>query len=341
MEPQDNLPEDDRAEIWLPANRPLRLAVFTRRPDVLRPLFEANRRLSTTVFSPSEYNPKPQADIMLLDEMTAPVPPQIPALWIAPPQGSSPLKIIAIVKNASIKSWDSPSLLGAILYSKETQLPSAEIFETDPSDLIGGSIAEGPVVVASPESKSHAKLAIIGFDPFSTDLRFQVTTPLLFAGLTKWLSPQGLKPADIIADHVGAATIHLDPGERADRIRIKDQTGSDVPFTTRYQILQLFIARPGILNITSENHDRTLSLTLPEIADVRWAPPATVAEGLPPAVGFLPAAIDLWKWLAVLAAASLALEWALYGRHRRTAIALRRAPASAPRRDRVRELESK
>jgi hypothetical protein len=340
IEPHDDLPQDDRAEIWLHKNRALRLAVYTRRPDILRPLLEANRRLSITIASPSEYNPKPQADVMLLDEMSAPLPPQIPCLWIAPPEAASPLKVRALINKASIKTWDSTSVLGAALYAKETQLPVAEVFDTVPGDLVAGTIKEGAVVVARPESKGHAKLAIIGFDPLSTELRFQVTTPLLAGGLIRWLSPQAFRPADVTADRVGAVTVSLDPGERIDSIHVRDAAGSPIPFTARDHTLQLFTARPGIVKITSEDHNRILSLTLPEIADAKWAPPAEAAEGLPPAMGFLPSAVDLWKWLAILGAAGLALEWMLYGRRRRAAKNFP-AAASAAQRDRIRELVSR
>lgn len=341
IEPHDNLPQDDHAEIWLPGNRALRLAVFTARPDVLKPILEANRHLSASIARPSEYNPKPRADVMLLDGLSAPSPPQIPCLWIDPPSASSPLKIRAVIAAASIRSWDSSRLLGAALYTKETKLPIAEVFAPARDDLIVGSIDQGPVVVASPAAGSRPKLAIIGFDPLTTDLRFQVTTPLLFAGLMRWLSPEAFQPADVIAAHVGAATVNLDPGERIDGIRITDEVGSDIPFTARGRTLQLFTARPSIVNIASQNRHSILSLTLPEIADVKWAVPATVAEGLPPAAGVLPSAVDLWKWLAVLGAITLAAEWALYGRRRGAVKILRRSRGPVSDHDRFRKVVSK
>lgn len=341
MEPHDDLPQDDHAEIWLPGNRALKLAVFTARPDVLKPLLEADSHLSVSVASPSEYNPKPRADIMLVDGISVPSPPQIPCLWIAPPPASSPLKVRAVIDNASIRSWDSASLLGAALYTKETRLPAAQVFETGAHDLIIGSVDKGPVVVASPATRNRPKLAIIGFDPLSTDLRFQVTTPLLFAGLMRWLSPEAFQPEDVIADHVGAATVNLDPGERINGIRVKDEAGSDIPFTARNHTVQLFTARPGIVNLASENRHRILSLTLPEIADVKWVFPATVAEGLPSAAGVLPSAIDLWKWLAVLGAVILAFEWVLYGGHRRANKVRRHPKTPASEHDRFQEPVSK
>lgn len=335
IQPGDEFPQDNRAEVWLPRNRALRLAVFTERPDVLRPLFEADRRLSVTIASQSQYNPRPEADVMLLDEMAPPSPPQIPCLWIAPPRAASPVNVRALILNASFKNWDSSSFLGTGLYAKETPLPEAEVFETSADDVAIGNIKEGPVVVARPETKGHARLAIIGFDPFSGDLRFQVTTPLLFAGLTHWLSPQAFRLADATADPTGAVTVSLDQGEHRDQIRVTDQSGVSMPFTVRDHTVQVFAARPSLVRIASEYRERILSLTLPDVADLRWTPPAGTSQGLPPASGFLPPSIDLWKWLAILGAAILILEWKLYGGRRTTLKKSRGSP------DRARELVSR
>jgi hypothetical protein len=338
IQPGDKFPRDDRAEVWLPKNRALKLAVFTGRPDVLRPLFEANRRLRITIAGQSQYNPRPDADVMLLDEMAPPSPPQIPCLWIAPPRAASPVNVRALIVNASFKNWDSSSLLGTALYAKETQLPAAEVFETSADDVAIGNIKEGPVVVARPETKAHARLAIIGFDPFSADLRFQVTTPLLFAGLTRWLSPEAFRLADATADPTGAVTVSLDPAEHRDQIRVTDQSGVRMPFTVRDHTVQVFAARPSLVRVASEYRERILSLTLPDVADLRWTPPAGTAQGLPPASGFLPPSIDLWKWLAILGAALLILEWKLYGGRRTT---LKKFRGSMPSPDRAGELVSR
>jgi len=346
LDPHDDLPQDDRAEVWLARNRPLRLAVFTNRPDVLRPLFEANHRLSVTVSNLTEYNPKPRADVMLLDEISVPSPPQMPCLWINPPEAKSPLPIKALVNNAPIKSWNSSNLPGAVLNAKDAQFPSAEVFETFADDVQIGRIAEGPVVVARPQKAGHTKFAVIGFDPFAADLRFQVTTPLLFADLVQWLSPEPHPSTEIAADQVGAFTVALDPGERTAGVRVTDQNGSPVPFTIRDHAIQLFAVRPGIVRVVSQDHERVVSLTLPDIADVTWNSPPDAIEGLPPANDFLPSAVDLWKWLATLAAAVLLVEWLLYGRRRvapaRTSLPVapsRRSPDQAP--DQPRELVSR
>ncbi len=55
---------------------------------------------------------------------------------------------------------------------------------------------------------------------------------------------------------------------------MSDERGFAVPFTVRDQTLQLFASRPSIVRIVSDDRERILSLTLPDVAEFRWKPPA-------------------------------------------------------------------
>ena len=158
-------------------------------------------------------------DIMLLDQMTPPREPQIPSLWIEPPKQGSPLPVRAVVNGAVIKSWRSDDALGAGLHAKEADIRVAEVFQLFEGDMPVGSLAEGPTVIARPSTDRRPKLAVMGFDPLSGQLRFEVTTPLLFANLLRWLSPEPFKTVDATASRVGPASVILDASERAARIR--------------------------------------------------------------------------------------------------------------------------
>jgi hypothetical protein len=59
------------------------------------------------------------------------------------------------------------------------------------------------------------------------------------------------------------------------------------------------------------------SLSLPELWDARWTPPAEAKSGIPRFAAIVETSSDLWPWLALLGAAGLVLEWFLYGRFRR------------------------
>ncbi|HZQ56142.1 MAG TPA: BatA and WFA domain-containing protein [Bryobacteraceae bacterium] len=315
LEPGDALAADDTVSLELPGSARLRVAVFSNRPDVLRPLLEANHRLFVKYFAPSAYAPRPQADVMILDEISPASKPEIASLWTMPDPEASPLPVTAMVSNAVVKSWHPETALASGLHEKEMRLASSEVFQTFEGDLPVASVDKGPVVVARPGSAGRPRLAEIGFDPFNGDLRFEVTTPLLFANLLQWLAPESFRELDGLADHVGAATIALNPQEAAAHLRVTDQQGFAVPFTVRAQTLQLFTPRPSVVRVVSNNRERVLSLTLPDVAEIEWHPPQTAKSGLPP-VTRTAAALDLWKWFAVLGAICLFVEWVLFGRER-------------------------
>jgi von Willebrand factor type A domain/Aerotolerance regulator N-terminal len=316
MTPADNLSSDDRAALELPRSSALRVAVYTKRPDALGPLLEANHRLNIKFFSPLEYIARPAADIMLLDQMTPPREPQIPSLWIEPPKEGSPLPVRAVVNGAVIKSWRSDAALGAGLHAKAADIPVAEVFQAFDGDVPVGSLAEGPTVVARPSTDRRPKLAVMGFDPLSGQLRFEVTTPLLFANLLRWLSPEPFKTVDATAGRVGPASVMLDASERADRIRVTNERGFAVPFTVREHNVQLFASRPSIIHVTSDDRERLVSLTLPDVAELEWKPAANSASGLPAPAQFGRGATDVWRWLAVIAGLGLFIEWMLFGQRR-------------------------
>jgi hypothetical protein len=348
--PRDDLESDRRAVLELPRTGALKLAVFTNRPDVLQPLLESNHRLNVKFFSPAEYSARPAADVMLLDQIAPEEQPRIASLWIRPLNEHSPLPIKAVVNDAAVKTWHSETALGAGLHARGATIPTADVFQTFNDDVPVLSVAEGPIVVARPPNESHPRISVIGFDPLEGQLKFEATTPLLFANLLRWLSPEAVRLLDVTAAPVGAATVTLDPGERSrgllqnqpGSLRVTDNRGAEVPFTVRDQTLQLFASRPSIVHITSGDRERVLSLTLPDVAEFQWKPPGNAASGLPAAVRFTQGAIDLWKWLAVLGGLGLLVEWILFGSSyilkRRKAIS-RRRPLKTPQPER--ELVSK
>jgi hypothetical protein len=316
LKPGDNLMGDDRVVLHLPRIRFLRVAVFTDRPELFRPLFSANGRLQVHFFATSGQKTDGPADVMVLDRTARAVPPNVASIWIDPPRDGSPLPVKALVREAAIRNWHSEIPLGEGLHAKDTRIPDAEVFQTFDGDMVVGAAAEGPVVVARGASQSRGDMAVIGFDPLSGEARLDLTTPLLFANLLRWISPAVFRSVELAAERVGAVSMPLDPGEPPDRIRIFDERGMSVPFVAAKQTLQLFASAPEVLRVTSEGRERTLSVALPDVAAFEWKPPSNTATGLPVHSRFAPAALDLWRWLALVGGLGLFLEWTLFGRQR-------------------------
>lgn len=338
LDPPDALVSDNTAALALPRNGLIRVFAYTARPDALRPLLEANKRLSVKFVSPEQYQPSPPADIVLLDQFSPRSPPASASLWIEPPRERAPLPVKTKVENAVINNWNSATALAAGLREKEAHLAATNVFETFDGDLTIGSVAEGPVIVARPANAGHPKLAVIGFDPLEGEMKYEIATPLLFANLFRWLSPEALRTVDLSAARVGDAAVTLDRDERADQIHVTTTDGENVAFTVHDQILQLFTAHPGIVHVTSYDRERILSLTLPDVAEHEWKLPASAATRLPSTSNLAPGSISLWQWLATLGALGFVCEWMLFAwrgafRLRRRTRAIR--PAS---REREREL---
>ena len=340
ISPGGSLAEDDRVRIRLPQIGAIKVAVYTARRRLLQPLLEANRELTASFFLPAQYRPKPDAELVVLDSFNPASPPLVPSLWIHPPADGSPLAVKTTISNAVIHNVSSmPEMRFG---SSQLRLPSAEVFQKFEDDQSVAGLAEGPVIVLRPDRRDNPRLAVVGFDPLAGELRYEVATPLLFANLLRWLSPDTFRNQDFTAEHVGTAEVKLDAGETSDRLRVTDDRGFAVPFTLRDNTLRLFVSRPTAVRIASPQHHRVLSLVLPEVAERAWKAPASVPQALPPALPFTPPAADLWQWFAVLGGAGLLSEWMLFGRQRaRLKRKPSRAVASSVSIDQERELAAK
>jgi hypothetical protein len=322
LEPGDELSADDHASVALPKLSSLRIAVYTARPEVWRPLMEASRLVAAQFHAPAEYKPNPEADLIVIDGFAPPRRPTEPSLWVKPPASGSPVPVTGTGRKLTVSRWLSESALGSGLHAKAVDVEDAETFELQPGDVTVASSAQGPAVVAREASQSTPRLAVIGFDPLAGQLRFALTTPLLFANLTRWLAPEDFRTLEYIAGAVGSVTVPLDSSEDPAFVRVTDDRGFTVPHAVRNQHVEFYVERPGTVNVASFGRKRVYSLTLPDVAEFVWKAPQRVAQGIPAPTIVPGSAVDLWQWLALAAAACLLLEWYLFGRRTRT---LRRA----------------
>lgn len=312
----DSLASDNRVHLELPASTKLRIAVFSSRAAIWRPLFDADANVQAEYLQPVAYTPMPDADVILLDAFRPNTLPQRPSLWIAPPVEGSPIPVAAKVNDVTLNHWNTDSALDAGLRSTEMHLKSTEVFSPGTDTVSVGSVESGPVVIAAPALNDRPRLAEIGFDPGEPGLRYELSTPLLFANLIRWLEPNSFRIAELTATPIGAVSIALEPAEANRGIRVIDEHGFAVPFTVRNGMLQMYAARPGVIRIISSDRERVLSLTLPEVGQYVWTPPADASRGLPAVPWRAASAIELWKWLAVFGALLLFAEWFLFGRQR-------------------------
>jgi hypothetical protein len=324
----DALADDNRAVVEIPAQPLLRLAVYTSDPDALRPLLSANPFVEASYRRPSAYAAEDAADVTLLDGFRPAKLPDHPVIWLRPP--ASPLvQIRAKVSDAPLTKWRAEHELCSGLAPGNVILESADVLAPGPDDVPVAETAAGAVILARNRPQ---RMVLMGYHPGRSDSRFDVATPLLFANVLRWLRPEALRTWEVRADTVGIVNVPIDPSEDPAQFRVTDTQGRTLPHNVQRRSLRFYSGTPGVVRVAGQRGDRVFSLALPDVGEVRWQPPATAVQALPPRwTGTLPG--DIWQWLALAAVAAMAAEWLLYGKTRSAA----RRVVEIPRREEARK----
>jgi hypothetical protein len=318
LSPHDAFPADDQADLELPALPSLAVTVYSNQPDLLKPLLAATPRVTAVYRKPSEYRPN-DAGLVILDRFTPSQRPAADSIWIDPPAAGSPIPVKSQVSDVAFAGWDSAQPAAAGLRTKDFKLEHATVFAVQPGDQKIGSVDAGPVIVAR---EGKPKTAVLGFHPALSAMRYELATPLLFANLLRWNAPELFQRLEISGASVGSVKLALDAaapgrGERAASVKVTGEDGKPLPFTVRDKAIDFFAGAPGAVRVAAGDREYMYSLTLPELSDSKWKPPANVMKGIPAFAPIAAAARDVWPILAVLGALCLILEWILYGRFRR------------------------
>jgi hypothetical protein len=319
LTPHDAFPADDHADLELPAQPTLLVTVYSDQPESLKPVLASTPRVTAVYRKPAEYRAN-DTGLVILDRFIPPQRPAADSIWIDPPSAGSPIPVRSTVTNVPFAGWDSAHPAAAGIRTKDFKLDKATVFEAAPTDGRIGEVAAGPVIVARP---GNPKIVVLGFDPALSAMRYELATPLLFANLLRWISPEIFRRWEISGGSVGAVKLEMDQNTAQKDVKVTAEDGSALPFTLHDKTVNFFSGAPGAVRVVAGDREYMYSLTLPELADNKWKPPASALKGIPFFAPVLNRAADLWPWLALAGALCLLTEWLLYGRFRRV---LRPAP---------------
>jgi hypothetical protein len=306
----DDFPLDDRAIVELPEQPRLGITVCSGEPHLLRPVLEALTQVSPVYRSVADCQARPPEGLTLFDRMA---PQSLPdnAILIEPPAALSPVPG-SPAGSAVLSSWQPDHPIAAGLRSTGKRLGPAFAFRAQPGDQVVGSGAQG-VFILTRESGGR-KLALFGFHPMRTEMRQEVSAPLLLANTLAWFSPQAFRRPEATTSPAGAITARVDAD--VSEIRVVDERGMLLPHSLSGGSVRFFAPAAGMVRVMeksgSAERERVYSLALPDVGDRAWDPPAGIRRGVPPAREGAGSARDLWPWLALLGGLGLLLDWLLY-----------------------------
>jgi hypothetical protein len=310
---RDALAEDNRATLELPEQKPVRVLLYSREPENLRPLMAANPRIAATYATPEAYQPDADADVLILDRFQPSKPPVRKSVWIEPPQSTSSSFVAKAGAQAKFTRWRTDHPLAAGLRSLDLNLTNATLFKTAPSYDVVAEGSDGPLVLAS---NTAPRAVYLGFHPGRPPFRYELAAPLLVANIFEWLAPEVFRRWEINGESAGTVRVRLDPNIDTSKIEVLDEQRQPLPFSVAENALQFYSGQPGLVTVRTGSSESVYSLALPDVAESPWNPPSRVRRGLGGVSPAGPPIHDLWPWLALLGAAILVAEWLLYGRIR-------------------------
>lgn len=307
LDSKDDYRADNRAAIELARLAPLKVQVFSSKPDLWRPLLTASPFLDPEFHRPGEYNPAGAPHrLIILDGFNPSMPPNGDAVWIAGPATGE-----RSAGAVHVRQWNSGHPIAAGLHNKDVRVTSVTILRPKPQDVVVAECEKGPVLLASAEGP---KRVVFGFHPLEEGAENQVAVPLLFANLARWVSPELFRATEVRSGPPGLVELQTPAGTRREQVQVSSPQMRNVAFTLVGNRLRFFTAQAGTVRVTMPERELVYTLNLPEVGEARWTPPPGVRRGVPPAAGAPGAGGDLWPWLATAGALGLLLEWILYGR---------------------------
>ncbi len=300
----DSVRADNVARVELPRSGGVRLQICTQTRAPFEALAKAYPAWRAEYSAASPCPVAEGADLVVLDRVAPAGPLTIPALWIQPPASPAWQSRTVSLKEAAV-SWNAASPISAGLRAKDVALQNVDVFSPATADETVASVSVGPIALAR---RGTVPQVAWGFHPLLSGMRFEVTTPLLFANTFRWLVAASARPDEISIGTAGSVLLtDLDSAEGGD-LAVVDARGTAMPVAKGKDGWRFFAGTTGLYRVKQGHRESIVSLTLPEAPGMRWDPPKEkVLAGIPAGSG-LEGPPRWWPWLAAAGLLLLLLD---------------------------------
>ena len=147
------------------------------------------------------------------------------------------------------------------------------------------------------------KIVVLGFHPALSPMRYELSTPLLYANLLRWMAPEIFRRWELTAGSVG--TVKVAAGCRCAAARpcaCCATTAAPCPSRCAANRSNFSAVSPGAVRVLAGDREYVYSLTLPQLWESKWDGPAGNAARYPAIlrrwVGEAPTFGSGWRWRA-------------------------------------------
>ena len=155
-----------------------------------------------------------------------------------------------------LERWNADHQLGAGLRTRDLEFSNAEVFRMDQDDISMAESDAGALVVARP---GKHKTVVFGFHPMRSGMKYELTTPLLFANILRWMAPDIFRSWELTAGTVGTVDVQMESETDPSSVQVVTEDGQTLPFTVQGRTLRFFAGAPGIVRVLTGDRELVYS----------------------------------------------------------------------------------
>ncbi len=310
----DPLAIDDKAFALLPERRRTKVQLVGTGDLYTEGALLLDRGVDVERRTPKQYDPdRVTADALVFVGFTPPRPAPRPALYLGCEGSGCPFTARGNVSDPVVTETAKTHPIMRWVALKDLNAVRTTTFALAPGDVALASTLGRSFLVAG-EHPGAPRAIALGFSPAQSDLPLRVAFPVLLVNSIKWLSGRSIEPVDsILTGREGRLVATHDP------LRLQAPDASTSMLQVRDGAAQLVATQVGFYRAGDDDAQRWVAANLfdPRESDISGRPIVLGGKALEPPsfVAQLRPRASLWRWLALVALAILALEWWTY--HRR------------------------
>ncbi len=314
---KDDLAADNQASIVSLLPQPVKVLLVSRGNKFLEKALKAAGKVELTVAA-DLTDPRPNADLVVLDDVTPTVWPRQNLLAIHT-MNTNWFANVGSVDGPAIVDWKSTHPLMRFVSFDNVAVAKALAVRTPTWAVAVADSPQTPLILAG--ELARQRIAWLAFDTLESSWPLRVSFPIFIANAVDWLNPASIQAGQLLVKAgepfrlalnepvKSAAVTSPDGGKRAFAV---DPTAPELVFGDT--------ARQGVYHLALGTNETVFCVDLLDPAESDTRPRAELNFGKfgnVTATTTRRANLEIWRWIAALGLAVLLFEWWYY--HRRTA----------------------
>jgi len=312
----DDLAADNQASIVSLLPQPVRVLLVSRGNRFLEKALRAAGRMELTVAA-DLTEPKPEADFVVLDDVTPSVWPRQNVLAIHT-MNTNWFASAGSVDAPAIVDWKSTHPLLRFVSFDNVSIARTLAVKTPTWALSVADSPPTPLILAG--ELARQRIVWLGFDTLESTWPLRISFPIFIANAVDWLNPASIQTSQLLVKAGEPLRQALNEPVPSAEVTFPDGRKRALAVDTNAQELVFGdTARQGVYHLTLGTNQTVFCVDLLDSAESDTHPRAELNFGRfgnVTATTMRRANLEIWRWIAALGLAVLMFEWWYY--HRRT-----------------------